>query len=180
MAWDSYQLPITGPLDRLAARSTQRSSAERILVATLADTNHAACRQALVSKFRHLGPTGALTLLHHPPFEPAALFTTEHKMHISGVGQSLKVGPDRGGSKTIRLAGSTPLVRCRGALDQPLGCVSAPQRGGRTSRSGVRAQRCSHCADHQRLPRCDRDWLQAFRAAPGLSVPPTPRSTEAY
>lgn len=90
MVWDSYQLPITGPLDRLAARATQPSSAERIVVATLADTNHTACRQALVGKFRDPGPTGALALLHHPPLEPGALYTTEHKVNISSVGRSLK------------------------------------------------------------------------------------------
>jgi hypothetical protein len=108
MAWDSCQLPITGPLDRIAARSTQHPSAERIVVATLADTNHTACRQALVGKFRVLGPTGALALLHHPPFEPGALFTTEHKMDISSVGQSLKVGPDRGDPRLSASQGALP------------------------------------------------------------------------
>ena len=82
MAWNSYQLPITRALDGLTARSTQRPSAERILLATLADTNHAACRQALVGKFRDLGPTGALALIDLPPFAPGALFSTEHKVHI--------------------------------------------------------------------------------------------------
>jgi hypothetical protein len=51
-----------------------------------ADSHSYPDRQTLVGKFRDLGPTSALPLLHHPPFESGALFTTEHTMHISGVG----------------------------------------------------------------------------------------------
>jgi hypothetical protein len=158
MAWDSYQLPITRPLDRLAARSTQRSSAERIVVATLADTQHTAvCRRSSAKprtngRFSPIASSAfrARRSVHYRTYDAYFWCRLNERSGPTGVIQ---------GHPPRREHSASPVSRCSRSATR---CVSAPQRGGRTSRSGARAQRCSPRADHhRRLPRCSRDRLRA-------------------